>query len=112
METLILLGILIAGLGLMIGVLSPKRALILLMLTIISAVLLPFINLYIKNAPTWLVLIIIVVLILLLFQLIVCLIFGKQTAASATGNIIANLVLLPFKLLIELLKALLFRKKI
>jgi hypothetical protein len=112
MESIILLMIIIAGLGLMLGFLTPGRAFNLLMLTILGTFLLPFITAFFKDAPQWFTLIIIIVGILILLQFILCLLFGKQTAASAVGNIISNLILLPFRLLIEILRELLFRRRV
>jgi hypothetical protein len=111
MESIILLIIILVGLGVMLGFLTPGRAFNLLMLTILGAFLLPFITTFFKDAPQWFTLITIIVGILLLLQFILCLIFGKQTAASAVGNIISELILLPFRLLIEILRGLLFRRR-
>jgi prepilin signal peptidase PulO-like enzyme (type II secretory pathway) len=111
MESIILLMIIIAGLGFMTRFLTPRAAFNLLMLTIFATLLLSFITAYIKNAPQWFTLLIIIVGILLMLQFILGLLFGKHTAASAVGHIISELILLPFRLLIEILRGLLFRRR-
>jgi hypothetical protein len=112
METLILLGFLIAGLGLILGILQPRTAFNLIMFTIFTTLMLPFISAFVKDAPGWFILILIAVSILLLLQFILSLLFGKSTAASAIGNILSELILLPFRILIELLRGVLFRRRV
>lgn len=112
MSEILTLGVVATGLFLMLGILKSKAAINILLAIILCAMLLPFAASLGKSLDSWLLLVFGVIIGLLLLQGSVALIFGKRVADATVGNLIANLLLAPFKILTGILRALFFRRSI
>lgn len=112
MSEILTLGIVASGLLLMLGILKSKTVFNILFIIILCAMLLPFAASFGKGMDSWLLLVFCVIFGLLVLQGFTALIFGRRVADTAVGNLIANLLLAPLRLVIGILRGLFFRRNI
>uniref|UniRef100_A0A7C3WLV0 Uncharacterized protein n=1 Tax=Dictyoglomus turgidum TaxID=513050 RepID=A0A7C3WLV0_9BACT len=105
MNEIIILGIIAFAILL---IFRSKAIFNILTVLLIFSLIFPFIVSLIRGSDPWVFTIFIIVICFIMLQGILSLIFGKDVANTAVGNLIANLLLAPFKILIEIFRALFF----